>query len=148
MSAPNAGAADYIELTDYRAKVSSLYADIRSSSASPEDTWLAWCEGRRDLLSTHPQSVFPAADLTPAPFWKYSPYWRTTGTIIETAVDDLLLEEGDGIIRTFIGVGNVEFRLGDTTHQLPIYWADSYGCLLYTSPSPRDATLSRMPSSA
>ena len=25
---------------------------------------------------------------------------------------------------------------------------DTYGCLLYTSPSPRDATLSRMPSSA
>ena len=25
---------------------------------------------------------------------------------------------------------------------------DSYTCLLYTSPSPRDATLSRMPSSA
>ena len=24
----------------------------------------------------------------------------------------------------------------------------NYGCLLYTSPSPRDATLSRMPSSA
>ena len=29
------------------------------------------------------------------------------------------------------------------------YWQDSMeGCLLYTSPSPRDATLSRMPSSA
>ena len=27
-------------------------------------------------------------------------------------------------------------------------WAVSKGCLLYTSPSPRDATLSRMPSSA
>ena len=27
------------------------------------------------------------------------------------------------------------------------YWM-TYGCLLYTSPSPRDATLSRMPSSA
>ena len=27
-------------------------------------------------------------------------------------------------------------------------WADRYPCLLYTSPSPRDATLSRMPSSA
>ena len=26
--------------------------------------------------------------------------------------------------------------------------AQCYGCLLYTSPSPRDATLSRMPSSA
>ena len=29
------------------------------------------------------------------------------------------------------------------------FWADGpHGCLLYTSPSPRDATLSRMPSSA
>ena len=27
-------------------------------------------------------------------------------------------------------------------------WAETYDCLLYTSPSPRDATLSRMPSSA
>ena len=26
--------------------------------------------------------------------------------------------------------------------------SDGYSCLLYTSPSPRDATLSRMPSSA
>ena len=26
--------------------------------------------------------------------------------------------------------------------------SETYGCLLYTSPSPRDATLSRMPSSA
>ena len=32
---------------------------------------------------------------------------------------------------------------------LPKYTADSYkGCLLYTSPSPRDRSLSRMPSSA
>ena len=28
------------------------------------------------------------------------------------------------------------------------FWAIEIGCLLYTSPSPRDATLSRMPSSA
>ena len=27
-------------------------------------------------------------------------------------------------------------------------WVHAYFCLLYTSPSPRDATLSRMPSSA
>ena len=27
-------------------------------------------------------------------------------------------------------------------------WLQSYGCLLYTSPSPRDGLLSRMPSSA
>ena len=29
-----------------------------------------------------------------------------------------------------------------------VYVAKVWGCLLYTSPSPRDATLSRMPSSA
>ena len=34
----------------------------------------------------------------------------------------------------------------DVVSPLPLEWL--YGCLLYTSPSPRDATLSRMPSSA
>ena len=32
--------------------------------------------------------------------------------------------------------------------KVPGTFASSAGCLLYTSPSPRDATLSRMPSSA
>ena len=31
---------------------------------------------------------------------------------------------------------------------MPLIFAMTYDCLLYTSPSPRDATLSRMPSSA
>ena len=31
---------------------------------------------------------------------------------------------------------------------IPVGVAEYYDCLLYTSPSPRDATLSRMPSSA
>ena len=40
-----------------------------------------------------------------------------------------------------------------TVHPIGIPWLtleeqEQYGCLLYTSPSPRDATLSRMPSSA
>ena len=39
-----------------------------------------------------------------------------------------------------IRVGLVEEQKGQ--------WLDISGCLLYTSPSPRDATLSRMPSSA
>ena len=38
---------------------------------------------------------------------------------------------------------------GKKIHELLIGQGDtSYTCLLYTSPSPRDATLSRMPSSA
>ena len=36
----------------------------------------------------------------------------------------------------------------DVMIETPDGTADAYFCLLYTSPSPRDATLSRMPSSA
>ena len=39
----------------------------------------------------------------------------------------------------------LELRLKDESQQIML---DFYACLLYTSPSPRDATLSRMPSSA
>ena len=52
---------------------------------------------------------------------------------------------------------NIELLYSDLTADLyNLYKKSSYlaidteamGCLLYTSPSPRDATLSRMPSSA
>ena len=39
-------------------------------------------------------------------------------------------------------------RSQSKARQLDIEWAQLQLCLLYTSPSPRDATLSRMPSSA
>ena len=39
-------------------------------------------------------------------------------------------------------------RLHDSVTALLEEWRQFYDCLLYTSPSPRDATLSRMPSSA
>ena len=44
---------------------------------------------------------------------------------------------------TFFSKYNARIALGVDYYLLP-----SYTCLLYTSPSPRDATLSRMPSSA
>ena len=37
---------------------------------------------------------------------------------------------------------------GNENYEVAIYFQDNIICLLYTSPSPRDATLSRMPSSA
>ena len=42
-------------------------------------------------------------------------------------------------------ISNLHFEL---CYYQPIEWAIKNSCLLYTSPSPRDATLSRMPSSA
>ena len=46
-------------------------------------------------------------------------------------------EEGDGVFGS-------AYNLADSVYSQPV----SISCLLYTSPSPRDATLSRMPSSA
>ena len=44
----------------------------------------------------------------------------------------------------------LEWQPGQFLFDSPVIceYLDSLGCLLYTSPSPRDATLSRMPSSA
>ena len=49
------------------------------------------------------------------------------------------------------GGGSIINFASDTAHKgVPgfLHYVSSKGCLLYTSPSPRDATLSRMPSSA
>ena len=44
--------------------------------------------------------------------------------------------------------GYVSTTVDEYTHLSPRHFEFVYTCLLYTSPSPRDATLSRMPSSA
>ena len=48
--------------------------------------------------------------------------------------------------KTGNGFAVIRFLPAPEGEELP--WAKMYSCLLYTSPSPRDATLSRMPSSA
>ena len=52
----------------------------------------------------------------------------------------------------FMAIGFLSAGLGVLEIAMSTFFLNSrhmfYGCLLYTSPSPRDATLSRMPSSA
>ena len=50
---------------------------------------------------------------------------------------------GDGIIKLQL-LHEIKTRLPD----YKLYWLTNKGCLLYTSPSPRDLARSRMPSSA
>ena len=58
------------------------------------------------------------------------------------------------IISNFaVGFGNIDLDAAKkrgiaVITAIPLFLAASKSCLLYTSPSPRDATLSRMPSSA
>ena len=50
---------------------------------------------------------------------------------------------GTGTTFGAAGAGHTEAQVGDV-----IRFGQAFGCLLYTSPSPRDRTRSRMPSSA
>ena len=70
---------------------------------------------------------------------------------------DTVLEAWNGILKTKIAdelqIGRDIFPtpqiLGNYLHELiPVFLEKKYPCLLYTSPSPRDGLLSRMPSSA
>jgi len=58
-----------------------------------------------------------------------------------------LAEDAEATIRAFDGMGDAALRMAEAVDAATRAKPD-YACLLYTSPSPRDATLSRMPSSA
>ena len=69
--------------------------------------------------------------------------------------DSVLVDLQDEVVRTVnvnVGEGDNDFTItGNQEIERVIYRGgdgDDNACLLYTSPSPRDATLSRMPSSA
>ena len=77
--------------------------------------------------------------------------FRGLGSFLTDPTGQALL----GIASVIVAVGTVFYRFVED-----LLWVDSiyfsvitlttvgYGCLLYTSPSPRDRTRSRMPSSA
>ena len=61
-------------------------------------------------------------------------FWNDGVLVVEGAVSDTQLEQLRSVFTGWVE----ESRLH----------TEDYGCLLYTSPSPRDRTTSRMPSSA
>ena len=71
------------------------------------------------------------------------------------AINNLSIQIGEPELRAVIGpngAGKTTFMDIITGKTKPdegrVTWGEKNICLLYTSPSPRDATLSRMPSSA
>ena len=67
------------------------------------------------------------------------------GTITNTNLQ-LLQTAASGYVEVTLSTGNTTLDLSDGS--ATANGKNLYICLLYTSPSPRDATLSRMPSSA
>mgnify|MGYP003310802378 CR=1 FL=1 len=63
---------------------------------------------------------------------------RISGCLLGKPVEIISMREGPEGLNDFL----------EKSGSLPLRDYVNYICLLYTSPSPRDATLSRMPSSA
>ena len=69
------------------------------------------------------------------------------GSVEEAPIVGRTRRAGSNILETlpaFLALAILSMMLEVENYNLAMFWI----CLLYTSPSPRDATLSRMPSSA
>ena len=85
----------------------------------------------------HMQSYFVGVEGKPAPGMRAEVNVSVLGNVTDNAIDEIFYENRGRPIKVMSETGEV------------ITVNDPYRvCLLYTSPSPRDATLSRMPSSA
>ena len=69
--------------------------------------------------------------------------------VMEQAEHQMLRDLGMSVVYPYEG-GILSWPRVSATcdYQVPLRFEEIVDCLLYTSPSPRDATLSRMPSSA
>ena len=118
------------------------------------------------LFISSPADGLLVFDITTGTFWFYSSMWIeitssggggivSTSEIVDTDSDTKVQTEeslDEDIIRFDIG-GTERFVMRGWTLEThnsgeSVFIGKNSGCLLYTSPSPRDATLSRMPSSA
>ena len=72
---------------------------------------------------------------------------NTTPVNIPLFPASFILDINNDGLRDLVAAPNLGNDIGETS-EVGWYYANINTCLLYTSPSPRDATLSRMPSSA
>ena len=92
-----------------------------------------------DLVIARPEGLYcPPGDF-------YIDPWRPVDRAVITHGHGDHARSGNGHYLTASpGAGILRSRLGQDIHLQTL----PYGCLLYTSPSPRDLSTSRMPSSA
>ena len=81
--------------------------------------------------------------------WLFLPFYMRSGVF---TMPEFLEKRFDARSRWFLSIfsilGYILTKVSVTIYAGGIVISNLLGCLLYTSPSPRDATLSRMPSSA
>ena len=93
------------------------------------------------LLYSADEDSFSSAELNTETSKTFRALAASSRTIVAAGDDGTIYTSSDG--RSW---SKRSFRYNNNIHA--VVWTGRYFCLLYTSPSPRDATLSRMPSSA
>ena len=81
--------------------------------------------------------------LTMFSLWIYEIETATRERWNEEAIDANMNDLASAVERT-----DTASRIENSSYAERVYWRSTEACLLYTSPSPRDLSTSRMPSSA
>ena len=116
---------------------------------APITAWyfVSICKEKTASTRTRSFSIMETSAFSCQHAMAYQPrFWTVTGD----KVSAMTMADADGGGEEQLLVGSDDFEVGVRRTERPataVRYRAQY-CLLYTSPSPRDATLSRMPSSA
>jgi uncharacterized protein (DUF1684 family) len=131
-----ASSADALDLLDWRRRVSSLYAEVRSAE-NVRAAWDRWRHVRRELIAAHPQSPIRDADARasfPGPaYFDHDPAMRVVARVEEAEPEQVVVEgsaDGRFEMRRF---GLARFRLGDRDLALALYWLEGYAGGIFVS---------------
>ena len=121
----------YPALLHYRRSVSDLYAAVRNSTLTPEQTWRRWRQTRDQLFGQHSQSALNATQLARfkgLDYFDYDPAWRFVAEL-DTDVEPEVIPietDVDGTIRAK-RMGLIHFEVGGTAVSLSLFWLLGYG---------------------
>ena len=141
-------------IADAMPHLKTLFVHVGTHCATAAVNWSVHGR-RRDIIyiDLYLPPLDPAKRLTRKQAQELAAYWVHEALhviLTEQGVMDTLAKEAAALPAIFNGIEDVRIEQNAARSGLVKNAADIFGyiCLLYTSPSPRDATLSRMPSSA
>lgn len=131
----SSGAADALDLLDWKRQVFALYEQVRATSYPPS-AWELWRETRDRLFREHPQSPLPAerrSDFPGCSYFEYDPQARVLARVEsgEPVHCDVITSTGD--VFPFSRLGSARFTLDDEEHSLALLWNKGYGGGLFVS---------------
>jgi hypothetical protein len=123
--------SEFEQLLDYRRSVANIYADLRRSDLSDEETCRRFRAQRDHLFASHPQSALSEvqrANFKALPYYPYDPKWRLV-LPVNTKVEQETIKvelQGDGLVR-MQRFGQIEFEVAGRAVSLSLFWVMGYG---------------------